>query len=295
MSAGAWTSLRRISRLEPGERSRLMLSLVLSVGAVLAATGLLTASGYLISRAAQRPDILRLAALITAVRAFGLSRAVLRYSERLASHDLAFRVLARLRLRFFEVLAPLVPGAIPGHSRGELLARFVGDVDALQDLYLRALAPPLVAALVVIAAGATAALIFPLAALIVVVALLLSATSVPLLTGVLAGRAGRRQAGARAALAEALVEAVDGGAELSVAGRGQDWVEDADRSQPDALSAGTERRAGGRCRDLPRFAAAGSDDRRGPAGGDPGGHKSRPPGTGRGMAGCARVPGPGRV
>jgi len=232
---GAWVSLGRAARLEPGERSRFWLSVALALGAVLAAAGLLTASGYLISRAAQRPDILRLAALIVAVRAFGLSRAVLRYSERLASHDLALRVLARLRSRFYEVLAPLIPGAITGHTRGELLSRFVGDVDALQDLYLRALAPPLVAALVIIAAGFTAWLILPLAAVAVAGSLILAAVSVPLLAGVLAGRAGRRQAPARAALTAALVEAVDGGPELAVAGRGPDWVK-ALGARSDALS-----------------------------------------------------------
>ena len=69
-------------------------------------------SGYLISRAAQRPEILALTVAIVAVRAFGSARAALRYGERLASHDLALRLLARLRARFYERLAPLVPGEL---------------------------------------------------------------------------------------------------------------------------------------------------------------------------------------
>ena len=132
--------------------------------------------------------------MIVAVRAFGIARAILRYCERLVSHDLALRVLARLRAGFYRVIAPLGPSALGGHRRGELLARFVADVDALQDLYLRALAPPVVAVAVITAAAATAWLMLPLAALVIAVCLLISAILIPVLTGALAASAGRRQA-----------------------------------------------------------------------------------------------------
>ena len=52
-----------------------------------------------------------------------------RYGERLVSHDLAFRVLADLRVRFFERLIPLVPEGLRGVRSGDVLSRFVGDVD----------------------------------------------------------------------------------------------------------------------------------------------------------------------
>jgi thiol reductant ABC exporter CydC subunit len=218
-------ALRDAARLDRGERRRLVLSIALGAGAIAAGAALLAISGYLISRAAQRPEILALSTAIVAVRGFGIARAVLRYGERLVSHDLAFRVLARVRSRFYSTLAPLVPGSIRGRSRGELLSRFVGDVDALQDLYLRALAPPVVALLVVLGAGVAAGLMLPAAALVVAGSLLLAATTVPLLTGYLAASAGRHQLPARAALTSELVEAIDGASELAVAGRGPDRVE----------------------------------------------------------------------
>ncbi|MDE3133293.1 MAG: cysteine ABC transporter permease, partial [Acidobacteriota bacterium] len=141
-------ALRRLgasARLDREEGRRLGLSVLLGWGAVVAGLGLMTASGYLISRAAQRPEILSLTAAITAVRAFGVGRAALRYLERLVSHDLALRVLARLRTSFYAALAPLGIATLGARRRGDLLARFVADVDSLQDLYLRALAPPLTA------------------------------------------------------------------------------------------------------------------------------------------------------
>ena len=113
--------------------------------AVVFGVGLMATAGYLISRAAERPPILSLTVAIVAVRFFGLARPLARYLERLASHDLALRSLGRVRARFYERIEPLAPAQLEGYRRGDLLDRMVGDVDALQGLYLRALGPPLVA------------------------------------------------------------------------------------------------------------------------------------------------------
>lgn len=224
MSGAAWTSLRSAARLESGEGRRLSASIALGFGAVMAAAGLLASSGYLISRAAQRPQILALTAVITAVRAFGLVRAVLRYLERLVSHDLALRVLARLRASFYAVLAPLGQSALGGRRRGDLLSRFVADVDTLQDLYLRALAPPVVAGLTILAGGVIGFLMLPAAGLAIAAALLACALVVPTVTALAAAAAGRRQALARAALTDTLLDSLDGSVELAVAGRGAERV-----------------------------------------------------------------------
>lgn len=221
-------------------RRLLWLSVALGAATVLAAVGLLATSGYLISRAAQRPEILALGVAIVGVRFFGISRALLRYAERLVSHDLAFRTLTDLRERFFRRLVPLVPGGLPQLGRGELLSRFVGDVDSLQDLYLRALAPPLVAVVAGVGAVLVAFLILPAAALVLAAALLLAGIGAPLLTRWSARSAGRRQAAARAALGADLVEIATGSAELAVAGRADDWIARADADS--ARLAGLQRR-----------------------------------------------------
>ena len=122
-------------------------SVLLGALAVAFGIGLMTAAGYLIARAAERPAILSLTTVIVAVRFFGLARPVARYLERVVSHDLAFRVLARLRVRFYERIEPLAPAELGAYRRGDLVSRMVGDVDTLQTLYLRGLGPPLVAIL----------------------------------------------------------------------------------------------------------------------------------------------------
>ncbi len=221
---GASGALWRATRLAGARPARLTTAVVCGAGAVLAAVALLATSGYLITRASERPPILSLTVAIVAVRALAIGRAMLRYAERLASHDLAFRTLASLRVRFFARLAPLVPAGLPSIRTGDLLSRFVGDVDRLQDLYLRGLAPPLVAAATIAAIGVGAVAVLPAAGTVLLAGLALGALGLPALTGALGRSAGRRQAPARAALASDLVEVVAGAPELAVYGREADWA-----------------------------------------------------------------------
>jgi ATP-binding cassette subfamily C protein CydC len=217
-------ALLRIGRPEEGESGRLALSVLLAAGATGAAIALLATSGYLISRAAQRPMLIALSVAIVSVRAFGIARAALRYAERLASHDLALRQLARLRVRFFTALAPLVPGQLRGTSRGDLLARFVGDVDTLQDVHLRVLIPTLVALVVTLGAAAAGWLMLGTVGLALLITLAVTALLSSLASATVAAASGRNQAPARAALTGQLVEAIDGSAELALAGRAQERV-----------------------------------------------------------------------
>jgi ABC-type transport system involved in cytochrome bd biosynthesis fused ATPase/permease subunit len=87
------------------------------------------------------------------VRLFGLSRAVFRYLERLVSHDVTFRLLARLRVWFYERLEPLSLVQLQAFRSGDLMGRVVSDIDELQNFYLRLVSPPLVALVVTLGVG----------------------------------------------------------------------------------------------------------------------------------------------
>lgn len=226
-------AVMRMIRLAGPLRERLALSVALGAGAILAALALLAVSGTLISRAALQPEVLTLMGLIVATRVLAMARSLSRYGERLVSHDLALRAVARLRVRLYERLAPLVPGSLPGLRAGDALSRFVGDLETLQDLYLRALAPPMVAGVVVLATGAFLLVVLPIAAPVLVVGLLLAGVAVPAVTVRLASRSGRREAPARGRLADELVEVVHGAPELVVTGADQaasGRVREADRA-----------------------------------------------------------------
>src|SRR4051794_26005670 len=172
--------LPRLVRLSGMGAPRIGLSVGLGALAVGFGVALMTTAGYLISRAAEQPPILSLGATIVAVRFFGLGRPLLRYLDRLASHDLALRALGRIPARFYARIEPLAPGELAGFRRGELLGRMVGDVDVLEGLSLRCLGPPLVAATVAAGCVAAAALMLPAAAVVLAAGLLIGGIAVPL-------------------------------------------------------------------------------------------------------------------
>ena len=240
------STLRRLVLLAGVERRRVVLAVAFGSLTVLFGVGLMATAGYLISRAAERPAILSLTTAIVVVRFFGLARPVARYLERLASHDVALRSLARVRARFYRRIEPLAPAQLESYRRGELLDRMVGDVDALQGLYLRALGPPLVALATGAVCVGVAAAILPEAALILAVGLLVGGIAVPILAGRLNGSAGRRRSAARAELTAELVELLRGAPELAAFGRERETAERIRRAdgelvrlaKRDALAAG---------------------------------------------------------
>ncbi|MGY0537532.1 thiol reductant ABC exporter subunit CydD [Nocardioides sp. YJ-D4] len=119
-------------------------------------------AGWLIIKASYHPVILTLVAAMVGVRTFGIARPVLRYLERLWSHDSALRLLARRRVQIYDALVPLVPGALPGR-RGDVLASVVDDVDAVLDEELRVRLPVREYAVVAALAVLATALIDPVA------------------------------------------------------------------------------------------------------------------------------------
>ena len=201
---------------------QLALSVGLGAAAVVFGIGLMTSAGYLISRAAEQPAILSLTTVIVAVRFFGLARPIARYLERLASHDLAFRVLARIRVRFYERIEPLAPAGLEAYRSGDLVSRMVGDVEALQSLYLRGLGPPAVAVAAGAVAVGVAAALLPAAALALACGLLVAGLVVPAVTWLLGRASGRERSAAQGRLSAELVELVRGAPELVVYERDED-------------------------------------------------------------------------
>jgi ATP-binding cassette, subfamily C, bacterial CydC len=207
-------TLRRLLALADASRPRAALAALLGAMTVIFGAGLMATAGYLISRAAERPAILSLTVAIVGVRFFGLARPVTRYLERLASHDLALRVLGRVRVHVYHRIEPLAPAQLEGYRDGDLLARMVGDVDGLQNLHLRAVGPPLVALVAGVVAVSVTAAFLPAAALVLAAGLVAGGVAVPAIAGALGRRGGRRQAAARGELSAELVELLRAAPEL---------------------------------------------------------------------------------
>jgi len=217
-------TVRRLLALAGLPGARLVATIALGALAVGFGVALMTAAGYLISRAAEQPPILSLTTVIVVVRFLALARPLARYLERLSSHDLALRALGRTRGAVYERIEPLAPAGLVAFRRGDLVSRLVADVDDLQGLYLRGLGPPLVALVVAVACVVAVAFVLPAAALVLSLGLALAGIAVPVLAARLGRHVGRRHAAARGELTAELVEVLHGAEELAAYGREEDTL-----------------------------------------------------------------------
>ncbi|MGZ5011401.1 MAG: thiol reductant ABC exporter subunit CydC [Methylobacter sp.] len=161
--------------------------IALSLLTAFASIALLTLSGWFISASA----ITGLIALdgntlifnymlpAAQIRTLAITRTLGRYGERIVTHEATFRVLAGIRSWFFQQLVPLAPGRLSTMRSGDLLSRMTADIDALDVLYLRLLAPAVVAAVGITAVTAFLAFYAPLISLTNALMLIIASVWVP--------------------------------------------------------------------------------------------------------------------
>ena len=185
------------------------------LGALASASGVfLTATaGWLIVQASTQPAVLTMLVAIVGVRTFGLARPVLRYAERLRSHDAALRLLARRRVQVYDAVVPLTPGRL-GRRRGDLLASIVDDVDSVVDRELRVRMPVRGFVLVSVMVVAVVALLDPASATAIAIACATGGGGAFVLARRGASRAERTAVGARAELSAQVVDVVQVAREL---------------------------------------------------------------------------------
>ena len=211
-------SLVRVLWLAQPLRRRLILAVLASAVATGCGIALLATSGFLLARASQHPNILAISIAVVAVRGLSVGRGVFRYAERLASHDVAFRILVDIRVRTFQRLERLAPAGLRTLRPGDVLARLVSDVDATQDLFLRGVAPPAAAILAGTGAVIACLLILPPAGAALAVGLLAAGTLVPWLAAARARQAGLRLAAARGEFSAHFTDLISGAADLHAFG-----------------------------------------------------------------------------
>ncbi|MFZ5847698.1 MAG: thiol reductant ABC exporter subunit CydD [Actinomycetota bacterium] len=204
---GRWAAFR--------DRADVRLAVGAVLGALAAASGVaLTATaGWLIARAAEHPPVLMLMVAIVGVRTFGLARPVLRYAERLVSHDVALRLLAERRAAVYDALVPLVPGRL-GRQRGDVLATIVDDVDSLVDRYLRVRSPLVTFSGVAVIATVFAAWVLPEAGLVTGLTLLVGGGLTYTVSRMGVARAEGHFVAERAGLSASVVHLLQGAADL---------------------------------------------------------------------------------
>lgn len=227
------TTLWRVLGLARPIKHGMLFSVLLGAFTAGSGVALLATSAYLISAAALHPSIAALSVAIVGVRFFGIARGVFRYLERLVSHRATFRLLADLRTWVYRALEPLVPARLLEYAHGEvhelksgdLLRRMVADVETLQNIYLRMVAPPVVAALVGVGMWLFLGAFGTALVLSYLTLFLLSGAGIPLLAHLLSRKIGKRIVTVRATLHAQLVEGLQGMADLIAYNQEQQQVE----------------------------------------------------------------------
>ena len=161
---------------------------VLLGGATIAcAAGLLGTANYLLAAAALQPPVLDLMVAIVGVRFFGIARAVLRYLERYVTHDQALRIVGKLRSKYYAGIEPQAPAVFGQTKKTDFYSGIVSDISDLQDFYLRAINPILVAIFVLAAGFSFLAAFSQLLAVCFALSYLLICVVVPFAAGLVGG------------------------------------------------------------------------------------------------------------
>src|SRR5690606_6146208 len=112
----------------------MVLGVLLSFVTLISNVGLMAVSGWFIAAmalaglAGVSMNYFTPAALI---RTFAIVRTVVRYGERLVTHEATFRLLSGLRVWFYTHLDPLAPARLEQYRSGDLLSRIRADIDTL--------------------------------------------------------------------------------------------------------------------------------------------------------------------
>ncbi len=218
-------SLARLSSFLIPFWPQVLLSVLLGALTIGSSIALMSTSAWLISTAAIAVSVAELGVSVVSTRLFGISRAVFRYLERLASHSLTFRILARLRVWFYQAIEPLAPARLTSARSGDLLSRVIADVETLDNIFVRVLAPPLVAAVIVLGMAVFMGSFDPLLGLVITAFLLAIGVGLTAFSLLLNRRLGSRLVESRSVLRADLVDAVQGLPDLIAFGQEKAYLD----------------------------------------------------------------------
>jgi ATP-binding cassette subfamily C protein CydCD len=197
------------------------LAVLLGAFTIGSSIGLMATSAYIIASAALHPSIADLAVPIVGVRFFGIARGVFRYLERYVSHDVNLGILARLRVWFYSAIEPGAPAQLfaAGRRSGDLLVRIIDDVETLQNFFVRILAPPFVALMIVIGMVVWLSVFSNTLTLVVLAFMFLVGMILPFAIQRISHTANQQLVQARAELTTQLVDDLQGIADLVAFGQ----------------------------------------------------------------------------
>lgn len=215
----AQNTFYRLLKIAFSYKGWMLLAALLGFLTVGSGIGLMMTSAYIIAKAALHPSISELQVAIVGVRFFGISRGVFRYLERYVSHEVTFKLLAKFRVWFYRAIEPLAPARLMRYKSGDLLARLVSDVESLEHIYIRVIAPPVIALVISLLMWVLFGMISVGFSLLLMLFFLAAGVGVPILIQRLSKETGKKLIELRSELNAMALDGVQGMAELLVFGQ----------------------------------------------------------------------------
>ena len=123
------------------------LAVLLGLLGHLCATAITVLGGFALLRVLGMEQHLPLSVLFLLIGLCALLRGALRYGEQTCNHFIAFKLLALLRDRVFDVLRRLCPAKLEGKNKGNLISVITSDIELLEVFYAHTISPICIAAL----------------------------------------------------------------------------------------------------------------------------------------------------
>ncbi|KMM59494.1 ATP-binding protein [Bacillus glycinifermentans] len=218
---------------------------------VCSAAFLMYTSGYLISKAATRPEnVLMIYVPVVAVRTFGILRAAARYVERLTGHHIILKILSDMRVRLYGMLEPQALRLRSRFRTGDMLGILADDIEHLQDMYLKTVFPGVSALLLyTVFIAVLGCFSWPFAGLIAIYAAVL-VFLVPLVSLLVTRARNITLKRGRSRLYRRLTDAVMGASDWIFSGRQNDFIRAYEEAEEQMLRIENKRQRFTRWRDF---------------------------------------------
>ncbi|WP_339212435.1 thiol reductant ABC exporter subunit CydC [Solibacillus sp. FSL W8-0372] len=160
------------------DKKDVLLALLAGTISGLTAVALFAQSGLLISKAALMPPFYIILILTAFLKLFGVTKSASKYAERYISHRVTFKFISIVRMKFFKKLLPQAH-VLNHYKSGDLLTRITGDVEQLQNFFLRVLYPPFIALFVFMVVILFSLFFSPWISLLLLIGIVLTSIVVP--------------------------------------------------------------------------------------------------------------------
>lgn len=192
-------------------------TLLLLLLTLLAGVGLLGLAGHFLIAAAlagSAAGSFNLFGPSAGIRALTFARILSRYGERLVGHSVTLALARDLRVWFFRRALPLAPLGLGRFRTGDLLARLMADIEAVDGRLVRAIGPLLALACLAVIACAVALCVLPVAGVALTLAMIAIAVLTPCMQRWTMKSTELARAQARSEFRQTVMESLEGASDV---------------------------------------------------------------------------------